>query len=533
MTMSNTTLRELAKAHANGNLNREAYRHARTKYIEGILSGEAPLQVNEYPPLVRAPAEESLEATEQQKKKRTPPVIPEPEPDKAIPRNLVAYLSAGIAVVVVIAVLVIVIPRAEQTSENSASSESQSSTQPATLTGLSQTQGTAAATTLIQSFIKENNWSDTSMDSFLKGWGSLPQGDKSGVQDSIEFSQLSNAIYKQLLEERALSGLGDADAAISKQRQLIQFAEKIGISDQRITLPKSMAGPETEDDLADDTDSTDEQLKQESMATPDEEILDESTSTDTKIKSSHCKSSLLNNRQAYCRDEINGVGKGPTMVVIPTGDFVMGEGQAIAQTAREVFIHFPFAMSVHETTYGEYLLFCKALSRNCPTQPWTGSDYPVVNVSWHDAVAYTSWLSDKTGNKYRLPSEAEWEYTARAGTSTIYPFGNNITATDAVFANNNKVTAPLPKTDRSINRNKFKLYHMVGNVREWVADPWHNNPEQNPPGEKSFTSGNNLEHVVRGGSYADSASALRSGARTKLPAMSTDNFTGFRVVQEL
>jgi formylglycine-generating enzyme required for sulfatase activity len=142
-------------------------------------------------------------------------------------------------------------------------------------------------------------------------------------------------------------------------------------------------------------------------------------------------------------------------------------------------------------------------------------------------------LTEKTGSKYRLPSEAEWEYAARAGTTTTYPSGDEILITDAVFSDRKTLTAPLPKTDRSINRNKFRLYHMLGNVREWIADSWHDNYSGAPGNSYArITGGTNLR-VVRGGSYQDDASALRSGARDKLASDNANKFTGFRVIQEL
>jgi len=161
-----------------------------------------------------------------------------------------------------------------------------------------------------------------------------------------------------------------------------------------------------------------------------------------------------------------------------------------------------------------------------------GKDYPVVNVSWVDVQEYLKWLTEQTGNIYRLPSEAEWEYAARAGTKTTYPFGDEVLITDAVFSDRKQLSSPLPKTDRSINRNKFRLYHMMGNVREWVADNWQDNYSAATNDGSLYENGGQLR-VVRGGSYNDNADALRSGAREKLTADTKDKFTGFRILQEI
>ena len=221
------------------------------------------------------------------------------------------------------------------------------------------------------------------------------------------------------------------------------------------------------------------------------------------------------------------------MVVLPAGKFIMGGEAAAEQPSREITIATPFAISVHEVTFNEFEQFCKATGHACPQQPWSGGDYPVVNITWQDAVSYTEWLTDKTGRKYRLPSEAEWEYAARAGTTTTYPSGDEILITDAVFSDRKTLTAPLPKTDRSINRNKFRLYHMLGNVREWIADSWHDDYSDAPGNSDARMTGGTDLRVVRGGSYRDNATALRSGARDKLALDKADKLTGFRVIQEL
>jgi len=244
-----------------------------------------------------------------------------------------------------------------------------------------------------------------------------------------------------------------------------------------------------------------------------------------------CKASLAKSRKPYCRDKIEGVGNGPTMVVIRSGEFTMGGKNKDEQPAHKVTINSHFAMSVHEISFGEYDMFCQSKNTSCPNQPWSGKDYPVVNITHSDATTYTEWLSEKTGQSYRLPSEAEWEYAARAGTKSEYPFGDEILITNAVFSDKKKLSAPLPKSDRTINKNKFRLYHMVGNVREWVADTWHDGYSGAPVDGSAYVDTGANQYLVRGGSYADPAEALRSGARQKL--LSADNYTGFRVLQEL
>ncbi len=296
----------------------------------------------------------------------------------------------------------------------------------------------------------------------------------------------------------------------------------------------------TETSSTTSTDAPDSVEETPESEIPEQEIPVQKVSTESEeirnpiqksVNKASCKTSLVKSRKPFCRDIIEDVGNGPTMVVIRSGKFTMGGKNKSEQPVHTVTISSPFAMSVHEISSGDYDNFCQSTKSTCPKQPWSGKDYPIVNITRSEAAAYADWLSQKTGQTYRLPSEAEWEYAARAGTKTEYPFGNEILITDAVFSDRKKLSAPLPKSDRSINRNKFRLYHMVGNVREWVADTWHDSYSAAPEdGSARINSGVN-EYVVRGGSYTDPANALRSGARDK--SSSADNYTGFRVLQEL
>ena len=388
--------------------------------------------------------------------------------------------------------------------------------------------------------------------------------------------------------------LGDIKNAVVNQRLLVNFANQLGINDARLTVlePGPQADTEADTEIVEfetetviettvepeveiisegSTDETEEELIVADIETIDagtEEPLDIDSSVNAQNEASptaitespesvrevpvqkvaiepeetkkvvqkstsksSCRTSLAKSRKPFCRDKIEGVGNGPTMVVIRSGKFTMGGKNRDEQPAHTATISSPFAMSVHEISFGDYESFCTSTGTACPKQPWSGKDYPIVNITHSDATSYAAWLSEKTGQAYRLPSEAEWEYAARAGTKTEYPFGDEILITNAVFSDRKKLSAPLPKSGRSINRNKFRLYHMVGNVREWVADTWHDNYSGAPgDGSARVDSGGN-EYVVRGGSYTDSAEALRSGARSK--SSSADNYTGFRVIQEL
>jgi len=217
------------------------------------------------------------------------------------------------------------------------------------------------------------------------------------------------------------------------------------------------------------------------------------------------------------------------------GAFDMGsEDNDREGPVRRVEIAAPIALARDEISVAEYRRFCTDTGASCPSAPWGGDDYPVVSVSWEDANAYAAWLSEQTGNTYRLPTEAEWEYAARAGTQTPYSFGDEVTPSSAHSSANGPVDAPLPRGDNDkINRNPFRLYHMSGNVREWVSDAWYDNYEGAPNDGSARTSAAATSRVVRGGSYADSAPSLRSAAREPIVQTNRDSETGFRVVREI
>jgi formylglycine-generating enzyme required for sulfatase activity len=202
------------------------------------------------------------------------------------------------------------------------------------------------------------------------------------------------------------------------------------------------------------------------------------------------------------------------------------------QPVHPVSIGAPFAISIYEVSQGELKQFCEQAKRPCPAQPWSGDDYPVVNVSWDDARAYTEWLSATTGHHYSLPTEAQWEYAARAGHTGPFPSGDALSPTDAQFSGTTKQTAPARRS-QTFNANPFRLLHTVGNVREWVEDAWLPNFAAAPSDGSAVRAAQATTRVARGGSYADGASRLRLSLREGLPANTRDPTTGFRIVREL
>ena len=229
----------------------------------------------------------------------------------------------------------------------------------------------------------------------------------------------------------------------------------------------------------------------------------------------------------------------PEMVVIPAGSFLMGspeseEGRAYREGPQQrVEIREAFAVGVYEVTFEEWDA-CAAEVGCGGYRPedkgWGRGRRPVINVSWRDAQAYVRWLSRKTGNEYRLLSEAEWEYAARAGSRTRYSFGDEITPGDANYGGN------IGKTQRvgSYRVNGYGLYDMHGNVLEMVQD-CYNDYRGAPNNGGAWERGDCSLRLVRGGSWNIDSRFLRSASRsvTRPGDRGGSSITGFRVARTL
>ena len=197
------------------------------------------------------------------------------------------------------------------------------------------------------------------------------------------------------------------------------------------------------------------------------------------------------------RDTLSFGGKGPTMVRIPAGSFRMGSknGSSNEKPVHQVSLS-AFAIGKYEVTFAEYDKFANATGKSKPSDSgWGRGNRPVINVSWNDANAYAKWLSQQTGHTYRLPTEAEWEYAARAGTTTKYWWGNTASHEYMNYGTDSccnglakgkdrwKYTAPVG----SFAANQFGLHDTAGNVWEWVHDVYdssyyNSSPRSNPRG---------------------------------------------------
>ena len=222
----------------------------------------------------------------------------------------------------------------------------------------------------------------------------------------------------------------------------------------------------------------------------------------------------------------------PAMVIMEAGSFYMGSKEGIpwGRPAHTVTINHPFAIGKYPVTFEEYDRFVRATGHERPRDAgWGRECRPVINVSWHDAKAYCKWLSEQTGEDYRLPTEAEWEYAARAGTDTPWFWGESEEEADryAWFYGRNKpwMTQPVGKKEA----NPWGLYDIVGNVWEWVEDCWHNNYEGAPTDGSAWESDDaGAGRVIRGGSWLYYARRCRSAFRDGFDPDFRFIFLGFR-----
>jgi formylglycine-generating enzyme required for sulfatase activity len=240
------------------------------------------------------------------------------------------------------------------------------------------------------------------------------------------------------------------------------------------------------------------------------------------------------------------------MVEIPAGTFQMGDDSksAAVEEGPVHSVNVPaFAIGQFEITFDQFDAFAKVTHRDLPNdEGWGRGARPVINVNWQDAIAYTAWLSEETGKAYRLPTEADWEYAARAGTKGATSWGSR-QSKQCTFANGADITAQqeelawtiAPCDDGyyrtapvgSFKSNPFGLHDMLGNVLEWTADCWNDNYEGAPTDGSAWTTGQCDRRVLRGGAWNNSPAFLRSAKRETNAITSRLRLHGFRVARDI
>jgi formylglycine-generating enzyme required for sulfatase activity len=231
----------------------------------------------------------------------------------------------------------------------------------------------------------------------------------------------------------------------------------------------------------------------------------------------------------------------PEMIVIPAGEFMMGspateQGRFDDEGPQhKVAIAKPFAASKFDVTFADWDI-CVSVGE-CPKANDSGmgrGTKPVINISWDDAQTYVAWLSKMTGQPYRLLSEAEWEYAARAGSTTAYYWGSEIGKGNANCNGcgsrwDNRQTSPVG----SFKPNAFDLFDMEGNVFPWVLDCYHENYAGAPTDGSAWSDGDCSRRVVRGGNWYGNPQSIRAAVRTWVAAAYRSSGGGLRVGRTL
>ena len=249
------------------------------------------------------------------------------------------------------------------------------------------------------------------------------------------------------------------------------------------------------------------------------------------------------------KDSFKDCPECPEVVVIPAGEIMMGspshEGGRGSNEGpqHKVAIEKQFAAGKFETTFEEWdaCVLAGACKHAPNDQGWGRGRRPVINVSWEDAKEYVAWLSKKTGLKYRLLTETEWEYAARAGTNTPFSTGKTITSDEAnldggyTYGGSGKGQYRKSTVEvGSFRPNDFDLYDMHGNVWEWVEDCWHSDYSGAPANRSAWIDRcNERSRTLRGGSWIDPPRIVRSAYRSRNIPVYRSSTVGFRVARTL
>ena len=243
----------------------------------------------------------------------------------------------------------------------------------------------------------------------------------------------------------------------------------------------------------------------------------------------------------------------PELVVLPRGAYLMGsaEGDADERPIHQIAVGRAFAIGKHEVTFDQWQACADAggCQHNPYDEGWGQGARPVINVNWHDARAYTKWLSKKTGRNYRLPTEAEWEYAARAGATNSRSMGRNYrraclfgNVADREMSRSYSGRSTHDCTDKYVETapvgkyrpNAFGIHDMLGNVWEWVGDCYNPNTYASSSGRVTLVGAmtSSCDRIIRGGSWGSGPGEVRPGNRDPFHASGRANDVGIRVVRE-
>jgi len=286
-----------------------------------------------------------------------------------------------------------------------------------------------------------------------------------------------------------------------------------------------------EDEMLEDDDNSIED-SQEAVTT---QIEVESEPTETVIAQTNVKST---GDAKEFSDSLKDGTAGPLMVRLPAATFDMGSPgssrHADERPRHSVDVE-KFAISKYEITFVEYDKYITATGKKPPEDLYMDrATHPVIYVTWDDAYYYVKWLSKQTGQKYRLPSEAQWEYAAGTGKRSPFWWGFKEEPKRAhCFGCGSGLDPRKPTKIGTFGANEFGLYDTAGNVAEWVHDCWHDNYNNAPTDDQVWEGGDCAYRVARGGSYGSPPQSIRHAKRDKFKSDSAYDHIGIRVVREL
>lgn len=256
-----------------------------------------------------------------------------------------------------------------------------------------------------------------------------------------------------------------------------------------------------------------------------------------------CTENKIAHTPTYIQDTLKNGSPGPELAIIPIGSGVVGgenfESFQNQSPQHQVISHEEFALGVAEVTFDEYDAFCKSTFTNCPEDNgWGRGNQPVIKVSWLDAMAYTEWLSEQTDQIYRLPSEAEWEYAARGGTTTKFWWGEEyIQGIDHCERDmggcpkGTELSEPGPAG--RFKANPFGLFDMTSNLAEWVLDCDSPNHEGAGSGMEAKLVGSCSEFISKGSSWLNPQPYVHLSKRVGVSKVGKYKDLGFRVLREI
>ncbi|MGK7898977.1 MAG: SUMF1/EgtB/PvdO family nonheme iron enzyme [Xenococcus sp. (in: cyanobacteria)] len=355
---------------------------------------------------------------------------------------------------------------------------------------------------------------------------------------------LAEALWKRLIkfdQEEALACLREIWAKPQRQRTVREADSE--------TVPDNSGGKSVNKEAAVILQQQEPESKQEVTKSVSESVVTPSLQVfEFEVVKVNGEGEEVKGEKSQAKYFTEDLSNGITldMVSIPGGSFMMGspegEGDDSEKPQHKVTVQ-PFFMGKFQVTQAQWKAIASLpkVERDLETDPsyFKGDDLPVEQVSWYDAVEFCARLSKQTGTEYRLPSEAEWEYACRAGTTTSFHFGEAITGElanyNASYTYANELEGEYRQRTTSVGSflpNAFGLYDMHGNVWEWCSDDWHDNYVGAPTDGSAWLNGDNDLSRLRGGSWLDRPDICRSAFRNYYVRRFYRNDTsfGFRIV---